>query len=80
MKLKVGDRVKYTSGIYGDEKQNPLWDGKYGKVIGTLVSIVQAECSLFVQWDNKTRNNYVPSDLELVEEQRQLNLFERGNE
>ena len=79
MKLKVGDRVKYTSGIYGDEKQNPLWDGKYGKVIGTLVSIIRAECALSVQWDNKETNLYKLNDLELVEEQRQLNLFERRN-
>jgi len=28
-KFKVGDRVKYTSNYWGEDKYNPLWKGKY---------------------------------------------------
>jgi len=78
-KFKVGDRVKYTSGIYSDQMCNPLWKGKHGKIQGILISIIRndtVEYPLFVQWDNKEANYYRSSnDLELIEEQRQLNLF-----
>ena len=77
-KFKIGDRVKYTSGIYGDRRRNPLWKGKYGKIKGTLTSIIRdgiVECPLHVRWDNKENNFYRLNDLELIEEQRQLNLF-----
>jgi len=77
-KFKIGDRVKYTSGIYGDRWYNPLWKGKHGKIKGTLISVIRdniVECPLYVRWDNKEDNFYGLNDLELIEEQRQLNLF-----
>ena len=72
-KFKIGDKVKYTSNYWGEDRYNPLWDGKYGKVVGILMEI---ECgSYYVNWNNGTRNSYRKNDLELVEEQEQLKLW-----
>ena len=72
-KLKVGDKVKYTSKTWGEDKYNPLWGGKYGKIAGILIEIEYE--NYYVNWNNGTRNSYRKNDLELVEEQEQLNLF-----
>ena len=80
-KLKVGDRVKYTSGIYRESIYNPLWRGEYGEIKGTLISIIRDDtigCPLYVKWDNEIYNYYGLNDLELVEGQRQLNIFGGG--
>ena len=39
MKFKVGDRVKYTSNSFVESSNNPLWNGKHGRVVGTVNSI-----------------------------------------
>ena len=33
----IGDKVKYVSGKYGDTESNPLWNGCYGKIEGTII-------------------------------------------
>ena len=65
--FKIGDRVKYTSDGWGDSDRNPLWNGKYGQVIG-IIDEVDRHSSLetHVQWGNGTQNGYNNCDLELV--------------
>lgn len=66
---KKGDRVIYTGGKYGDNPENPLWGGRYGGVIGTVIKIQKLKTySLmgdskevifaFVKWDNGKTNDY----------------------
>ena len=35
--MKIGARVKYVSGDKGDHTINPLWDGKHGQILGTVI-------------------------------------------
>ena len=72
-KFKVGDKVKYTSNYWGEDKYNPLWNGKYGKVVGILIEIEYK--NYYVNWNNGTHNSYRENDLELVEGQKQLKLW-----
>ena len=69
-KFKVGNRVKYTSGKYGDDDgntySNPLWGGKQGKVIGTVKTLYNAAFNVHVKWDTGKTNTYKDSDLELA--------------
>lgn len=60
MKFKIGDKVKYISGNYGDYEDNPLWGGKFGKVIGKICRI---SGSISVNWQNSTHNSYGAEDL-----------------
>ena len=63
--FKLGDRVKYVSNHYKDGEWNPLWGGKYGKVVGTVISVVGSRCR--IKWDNGgTNGGYDPSDLDFV--------------
>ena len=66
MQFKVGDRVKYVSGNFGDGPSNPLWNGKYGRILGTVVYITNITTGLpyKVEWDNNTYNGYNEHDLE----------------
>ena len=75
--FKVGSRVKYTSNVWKDNKNNPLWDGKYGKIVGTIMEI---DGWIRVLWDNERYNSYNEGDIELIEGQRQLNLFGEDHE
>ncbi len=69
-KFKINDRVKYTSSVYGDTDDNPLWNGKHGHVIGTITHVYSLsraihtplECT--VEWDNGKINSYTNNDLE----------------
>jgi hypothetical protein len=65
-KLKVGDRVKYTSGCFKDSATNPLWGGKHGKTKGTIRHTNAG--SILVKWENGRENYYSEDDLELVDE------------
>jgi hypothetical protein len=66
MKLKKGDRVKLlTNAPYGDSANNPVWDGNFGRVMGT---VYEASGYFRVKWDNGSQNSYVYGDLELIEE------------
>ena len=71
IKFKVGSRVKYVSGKYIDVDWNPLWGGKCGKILGTIVRISAAEdqhsmLDVYVEWDNGQSNSYKRRDLELI--------------
>jgi predicted metallo-beta-lactamase superfamily hydrolase len=65
--LKIGDNVKYTSGIYGDMPSNPLWGGQYGNKIGKIMQI-RLECTLpyYVKWGPGNTTNYDDKDIEKI--------------
>ena len=71
-KFKKGDRVKYTSNSYGDEQHNPMWGGKYGKIVGTVTG---GGSMPNVTWDNGNRNGYYEGDLEKAS----TNVWKGGN-
>ena len=64
-KFKVGSRVIYTSGNFGDSLSNPLWNGKYGQIVGTIIEKKEEGFPLRVEWDNGYVNTYRYGDLEL---------------
>ncbi len=64
MRFKRGDKVKYVSGNFGDATHNPLWGGKNGKIIGTVISINDTPGWIKVKWSNGERNDYHERDLE----------------
>ena len=74
-RFKIGNRVKYISRSWGDEYANPLWGGRYGRVKGTVDYVSLSSSPISVAWDNETHNSYDNTDLELIGEQEQLNLF-----
>jgi len=74
-RFKLGNKVKYTSGKWGDEIKNPLWGGIYGKIGGTISYVSENFESVDATWDNGEINTYDNEDLELIEEQKQMNLF-----
>lgn len=74
-RFKIGNRVKYTSRSWADERVNPAWGGRYGQVKGTVDYVSLSSEAISVAWDNGTHNSYDNTDLELIGEQEQLNLF-----
>lgn len=62
-KFKVGDRVRYISGIHGSHSNNPLYKD-FGIVGTVVVSKDKLSFPLNVLWDNKCSNDYNHSDLE----------------
>lgn len=56
------DRVIYVSGNFGDERNNPLWNGEYGQIIGTVINT--SDNWIKVKWDNGYSNGYYTRDLE----------------
>jgi len=63
--FKVGDRVIYISGNFGDSLSNPLWNGKYGQIVGTIIEKKEEGFPFRVEWDNGHVNTYRYGDLEL---------------
>ena len=63
-KFKIDDYVKYTSNRYCDSVYNPLWGGKYGKIVGRVYEIRNYNSWVRVNWGNGTKNNYIDGDLE----------------
>ncbi len=61
------DRVIYTSRRYVDSSHNPLWNGQYGKIVGTITSVSEGEMCYSVKWDNENHNYYRIDDLTLYE-------------
>jgi hypothetical protein len=62
-KFKVGDRVIYVSGGFGDRTNNPLWGGSQGNIVGTVEELF--ENWIRVRFDNSCGNSYYECDLEL---------------
>ena len=77
MKLKVGDRVKLIVLFYGDNPSNPIWEGRCGKIIGTVRNISCDPLPIRVDWDNCKINYYNEQDLNHIQLQLQLNLFSK---
>ena len=66
-KFKIGDVVKYTSNSWGNAPQNPLWNGKHGKIKGKVYDIdPKYTRDTKVRWDNGHTNSYYEDDLELI--------------
>ena len=63
-KFKIDDYVKYTSNRYGDSVYNPLWGGKYGKIVGKVLKILCGGVGVKVEWNNKKTNYYFENDIE----------------
>lgn len=65
-KFKIGDRVKYVDNSdFGDTEWNPLYNGKYGQIIGTVYEINESRLGVHVKWDNEEVNIYYNHNLEL---------------
>ena len=62
--MKVGDKVIYVSGVYGDSPINPLYGGSQGKVEGEVCEVLE-DGIIIVQWDNGNVNDYLTKDLSL---------------
>lgn len=69
--MKIDDRVKYTSGYWGDGRGNPLWNGRYGCIKGIITDVnertIYPNFVYDVRWDNGVNNGYYERDLELLE-------------
>lgn len=63
-KLKIGHKVSLRKNRYTDSTANPWWEGKCGKVIGTIDEIDSS--TVGVLWDNGVHNIYLDGDLDLV--------------
>lgn len=59
----VGNRVIYVNG-YGDSTQNPLYNGKYGRIVGTIDdNSGKWGLRYHVKWDNGEINTYESENL-----------------
>ena len=68
MEFNVGNRVKYISRRHGDSLSNPLWGGRHGKVMGTVVNDNYGGSLPYrVLWDNGHSNGYGERDLEITD-------------
>lgn len=61
MKFKIGDKVIYTSGVWGSGASNPLYDDY--KIVGVIDHF--GDDWIGVQWPNGIHNTYNEGDLEL---------------
>jgi hypothetical protein len=66
MKFKVGDKVKLVCYRYPDTVSNPLWNGLYGQVKGTVIdtNLKCIDLKLRVKWDNGVANAYEEENLD----------------
>ena len=65
--LKVGSRVKLITRRHGDERVNPVWDGRSGNIVGTILELHDfVGLPIRVEWDNGKHNSYSISDLQEV--------------
>lgn len=70
--LPIGTRVTLREDTdWSDSSANPVYDGRFGKVVGTLVANEPAHIAGLiarVQWDNLETNSYYWTDLDVYEE------------
>lgn len=75
-KIEKGDVVAYTSGQHGDSKENPLWNGQFGKIRGKVMSTAGAgaggkNLAIRVYWPSfETTNIYSLDDLNIIARSR----------
>jgi hypothetical protein len=76
--FKIGDRVKLISTKWGDKINNPVWDGKHGRVEGKVAEVSNPSSSnpYLVRWDNGEENSYDKGDLELITEEKMEKKYE----
>jgi hypothetical protein len=79
--VKSGRRVIYDlEDKQGDRAKNPLWGGKYGHVVGTIVSFGgDGDFPIKVKWDNGTENCYIPKNLSLYRE-KGVHMIDKAKE
>ena len=61
-KFNKGDKVILRQGCYDDSAGDPIWNGRFGKIIGTVTAI-RASGSIIVKWDNGRQNPYSHREL-----------------
>ena len=64
--MKIGDRVYYVSGKYGQASNNPLKGSEY-ECQGTIKEISARLCSVIGLRDNDYSNGYEETDLQMVQ-------------
>ena len=69
--FKIGDKVKLVTNRYGDHENNPVWNGEFGKIEGTIYTIDNTlSLPICVKWIVlNTKELYEDKDLELIEEE-----------
>lgn len=74
--FSLGDRVRYVSNRWGDTTNNPLWGGRFGRIVGTVDRIRPAldipDGWVGVRWDNGCCNSYDAHRLDLQHHSNQM--------
>jgi hypothetical protein len=70
-KFEIGDKVKLITRYWGDWEGNPVWDGEYGKIEGTIIGFhentrINSDEWIDVNWSNGHKNSYHAKDLEII--------------
>lgn len=68
--IYIGMKVAYVSGDHGDQKENPLWGGKYGRVYGIITSLsgTPKDPLITVEYPELgTKNTYCKTDLDALD-------------
>jgi len=64
MSFKLGDKVKLITDAYGDTKNNPVWGGECGCIVGTVTT---TDYPILVKWNMlKTEDFYLEEYLSLI--------------
>lgn len=67
MRYPVGTRVKLMTMLWGDNKDNPVWNGNNGQTEGTIIeSDNSSNLPCYVHWDNNKQNRYYYDNLEVI--------------
>ena len=69
MRYDINDRVSLTTQRYADSQCDPIWGGKHGYVVGTILErIVETgrEDEYMVTWDNSDKNTYNDIDMSMI--------------
>ena len=76
--MKVGDLVKYVSGRFSDTVNNPLWNGKHGKIKMKIIrtkknfSVGLGFVVEFYIDDLRLTQYYCDNDLELIPSNKKI--------
>jgi ribosomal protein L21E len=76
--FQIGDRVILTGDKRLDAETNPIWGGKYGRVVGTVFGVGDPYLPTRVKWDNGKVNSYMDSELSLAAEPMNLSQHAPG--
>lgn len=73
--FRPGDKVHYVSGNHGATRNNPLMNSKYEctGIVTRVRASLGGSFTISVDWDNGSRNSYIPSDLQPASDNGSLN-------